>query len=215
MVDTTEQSTGNDLPILSDTVPVGMPVLPMQLSIHTEQQFKAISDSLRTRILGIVQHQPATARQIAERLGATPGAIGHHLKVLEEAGLVQVVARRLIRGIVASYYTRTARLFAYDLPPEVTGGRSVGLDFFNNARDEYLAIMNDDDCGPSSMAFPHARLSQGRAKYYAERLEVFLNDLLAEPSDPDGDVYGIFFAMYRSPSYVQQVPPEDRTADEV
>ena len=32
---------------------------------------------------------------------------------------------------------------------------------------------------------------------YGERLEALLNDLLAEPFDPEGDVYGVFLAMFR------------------
>ena len=92
--------------VLPEDVPVTMPELPPQLVINTLQQFKAISDPIRSRILGIIQNQPATARQIADRLGASPGAIGHHLHVLEAAGLAQVVARRIMRGIIANYYTR-------------------------------------------------------------------------------------------------------------
>src|SRR5258708_13783624 len=104
------------IPFLSGDVPVTMPELPVQLVINTVQQFKAISDPVRSRILGIIQNQPATARQIADRLGASPGAIGHHLHVLEAAGLARIVARRITRGIVANYYTRTARIFISHLP---------------------------------------------------------------------------------------------------
>jgi len=81
-------------------LPVTMPELPQSVSITSLQQFKAISDRTRSRILGIIQNQPATAKQIAGRLCASPGAIGHHLHVLEAAGLAKVVARRLVRGIV-------------------------------------------------------------------------------------------------------------------
>src|SRR5712664_2114043 len=100
------------IPVLSGDVPVTMPELPIQLVINTVQQFKAISDPVRSRILGIIQNQPATAKQIADRLGATPGAIGHHLRVLEAAGLAQVVARRLIRDV----YQITFRLFQITFP---------------------------------------------------------------------------------------------------
>src|SRR5579872_6232693 len=124
------------IPVLPEDVPVTMPELPARVSITTFEQFKAISEPVRSRILGIIQNQPATAKQIADRLGATPGAIGHHLRVLEEAGLAQVVARRLVRGIVANYYTRTARIFMFDLPREVTGGISASLDILDTARDE-------------------------------------------------------------------------------
>ena len=70
------------IPLLPDDIPVTMPELPVRFVINTMQQFKAISDPVRSRILGIIQNQPATAKQIADRLGATPGAIGHHLHVL-------------------------------------------------------------------------------------------------------------------------------------
>src|SRR5262249_32758062 len=84
--------------VLPEDVPVTMPDLPPMFTITTEQQLKALGDPTRTRILSIIQNQPATAKQIADNLGATPGTIGHHLQVLEEAGLAQVVARRLVRG---------------------------------------------------------------------------------------------------------------------
>src|SRR5260370_40773829 len=113
------------IPVLPSNVPVTMPELPVQLVINTVQQFKAFSDPIRSRILGIIQNQPATAKQIADRLGASPGAIGHHLHVLEAAGLARVVARRMARGVVANYYTRTARIFDFDLPREVTGDTSM------------------------------------------------------------------------------------------
>ena len=77
------------IPVLPEHVPVTMPELPTQLVVNTGQQFKAISDPIRSRILGIIQNQPATAKQIADRLGASPGAIGHHLHVLGYGGLVR------------------------------------------------------------------------------------------------------------------------------
>src|SRR5260370_35450946 len=108
------------VPVLPENVPVSMPELPARLPINTAQQFKAFSDPIRSRILGIIQNQPATAKQIAYRLGATPGAIGHHLHVLESAGLAQGGPRRLLRAIFANYFTRTARTFNFELPREVT-----------------------------------------------------------------------------------------------
>ena len=98
----TQQDTDIDtIAVLAEIVPVEMPNLPPKLLINTPQQFKALGDTLRWRILGIIQNQPATAKQIADRLKVPPGTIGHHLQVLEETGLAKVVARRLVRGIVA------------------------------------------------------------------------------------------------------------------
>src|SRR5947209_16719764 len=115
-----------------------MPQLPQSVSITSLQQFKAISDRTRSRILGIIQSQPATAKQIADRLGASPGTIGHHLQVLEEAGLAKVVARRLVRGIVAKYYTRTARIFNFTLSKEIRGATTPSFDILSHVRDEFI-----------------------------------------------------------------------------
>ena len=194
----------DSIPVLPDDVPITMPELPVYVSITTFEQFKAISEPVRSRILGIIQNQPATAKQIADRLGATPGSIGHHLHVLEEAGLAQIVARRLVRGIVANYYTRTARIFQYNLPDDVKGSVDASLEIMDKARDElaeaYTTIKEDPYRCES---FPHIRLSPERARYYSERIEALIDDVLHEQPDPDGKVYAILAGMFMSPPYMQ------------
>src|SRR6266480_7205850 len=180
------------IPVLPGNIPVTMPELTSRIPIKTAQQFRAISDPLRSRILGIIQNQPATAKQIAHILNASPGAIGHHLHVLEAAGLAQVVARRLIRGIIANYYTRSARIFDYELSREVTGDTSISLDIITKVRDELAeSLENIEEDTYRSEAFPHVRLSPERARYYSERLKALIEDILHEKPDPDGKVYGV------------------------
>jgi DNA-binding transcriptional ArsR family regulator len=209
----------NVIPILAGDVPVTMPELPAQFVINTVQQFKAISDPIRSRILGIIQNQPATAKQIADRLGASPGAIGHHLHVLEAAGLAQVIARRLVRGIVANYYTRTARIFKYELSREVTGDTSINLDIMAKAYEELAEAEADKEADVNQCAgFPHVRFSPERAKYFSERLQALVDDVLSEASDPNGKVYGILVSMFMAPNYMQgpgiSTPSESVVADE-
>jgi DNA-binding transcriptional ArsR family regulator len=209
---------GNDgtevISVLPDDIPVEMPELPPRLVIDNVQQFKAVSDSTRSRILGIIQNQPATAKQIAERLGATPGAIGHHLHVLEAAGLAKVVARRLTRGIVANYYTRTARIFDFSLSREVAG-ESFGLDIFTQVRNELAEAMeSEEEDALLYDGFPRIRLSPERAKYYEERLRALVDDILHEKPDPDGKVHGIFVAMFVAPPYLQAPGASTSTSTE-
>jgi DNA-binding transcriptional ArsR family regulator len=198
-----EAAYDDTLPLLSDDVPVVMPDLPIRLTISSEQQFKAISDMVRSRILGVIQYQPLTARQIAQRLQATSGAIGHHLRVLEEAGMVKIVARRITRGIVASYYTRTARIFDYDLPPEVRGS-AARLDIAEKAHAELLdSTVSYDDDPLRCDAFPHVRLSLERITAYQKRFIALMDELIEETPDPNGEVYGVFFGIFKSPPYMQ------------
>lgn len=193
-----------DPKVLPGDAPVEMPDLPASVAITTLEQFKALSDPLRTRILGAIQHQPATAKQIADRLGASPGAIGHHLKVLEQAGLVQVVARRVTRGIIAKYYTRTARIFNLDLPRELGGARVTGADIFNTAQREFTAALEQSDGnGFHVLGLPRAKLSDAKIERYAERIQALQDELLSEPPDPDGTAVAFFYAFFRSPDYMQ------------
>lgn len=194
----------------SEDGPVSMPQLPPTLTINTEQQLKALADPLRSRILVLLQHQPATAKQIADRLGAVPGTVGHHLQVLEEAGLVQVVARRLVHGIVAKYYTRTARIFFMDFPPEVMGASSINLDLLVDARNELAeALGTIGDHAILDAGFPHARLSAERAQFYHQRLTALLDELVSEPPDPNGQVYGLSAAFFLAPPSLQVASAED------
>lgn len=194
--------------VLAEGVPVNMPELPTHLVVNTTQQFKALGDPMRWRILGVITSQPATAKQVATLLKIAPGTAGHHLQVLEAAGLARVVARRLlVHGIVAKYYTRSARLFIFDYPTEVRGTTSVSLDILAGIRDEMTSVLatGEDDCA-LQVGFPHIRLAPERAQVYAERLQALLDDFLDEASDPAGQVYGLGFAYFKAPPYMQTLP---------
>jgi DNA-binding transcriptional ArsR family regulator len=196
--------TETEPPLLPGSVPVEMPELPLHLEVTEEQQLAAIGDPTRSHILGVIQHQPATAKQIADRLKMAPGTIGHHLRVLEEAGLAKVVARRLVRGIVAKYYTRTARIFNIYFPHNAELESASTLNILDVARNQLADALHLNEPDPlCKVGFPHARLSPDRARAYQERLEQLLSDFLAEPPAPDGRVYGLCGAMFESPAYMQ------------
>lgn len=196
-------SNGETMAILVEDVPVIMPELPPTLRVYTAQQFKAIGDTTRSRILDIIKHEPLTASQLGKRLGMPPSTIGHHLQVLEAAGLAQIVALRLVRGIVAKYYTRTARLFLFDFPPEVTPIMENTLNFLTNASRELVDTLTTDEDADCKTGFPHARISRERAAEFLKRLEELTYDFATEPPDPNGQVYGLCTAFFVSPPYLQ------------
>ncbi len=209
MADLTKDT--EELPILPNDVPVTMPELPLRLTINTFEQFKAISDPMRMRILRIIQHQPATAKQLADRLEATPGAIGHHLNVLETAGLAQVVALRVTRGIIARYYTRTARVFIYEMPQEFFEPGTVSLEFLTDARDELAdATLDYKEDTTVYSGFPHARLSKERADEFSARLQNLADEFLQEPDDPEGEVYGLSIALFKAPAWQTLIKDKDK-----
>ena len=200
-----DDTDAGTLAVLPESVPVEMPNLPNYLVVNTHQQFWAFGEPIRERILRIIQNSPATAKQIADNLKIPPGTVGHHLQVLEEAGLAKVVARRIVRGIVAKYYTRTARIFTFAFPSEVRGKQSSSANILFLAHEELKESIEamGEDASSMCSAFPHVRLSPERAKVYQERLDALLDDLLAETPDPNGQVYGLVFSLFLAPAYVQ------------
>src|SRR5438105_765892 len=81
------------------------------LQLTTPEQFKAIGDPTRTKILGLIAQRAATTKQIAEALRLPKGTVGHHLRVLEWTGLIRVGRPRPARAITEKYYGRVARLY--------------------------------------------------------------------------------------------------------
>ena len=79
------------------------------LEIRSPEQYKALAHPLRQRLLFALGHAPATTSQLAVALDAQKGNVGHHLKVLREAGLVRVARTRQVRGGTEQYYQRTFR----------------------------------------------------------------------------------------------------------
>lgn len=204
--DATDATTGSAeaVPLLPESVPVTMPELPPLLTLTTREQMKAMGDPTRSRILMIIQNQPATAKQIADRLGIPPGTIGHHLQVLEHAGLARLIARRQVRGTVAKYYVRTARIFCYDMPDDVERETPADLDILRTAHSELADTLASGAKLPRHTAsFPHARLSAERAAAYHARLERLIDEFMAEPPDPQGQIYGMVSALFLAPPYVQ------------
>jgi DNA-binding transcriptional ArsR family regulator len=208
--DAADQSTA-----LPGDVPVTMPDLPPTLLVTTEQQFKAVSDPMRGRIIQVLRTQPATAKQLADLLGGTTGAIGHHLQVLEAAGLVQVIARRLVHGIVAKYYARTARIFIFELPRETVGVASMDLVMLTQAREELIeALPTIGQQGLCDSWFPHKRLAPARMAVYQQRINQLVVDFLRETPDPDGVMYSLIISAFRSPAYLQaSIPSAEADAE--
>ena len=66
---------------------------------------------MRLRIVAILRERAATTTELAEQVGLAKGTVAHHLKVLENAGLVKVVRTRRVRAMTESFYGRVARLF--------------------------------------------------------------------------------------------------------
>lgn len=151
------------------------------LRISSKDQLRAFDHPLRHRIVGRLGQEPATVSMLAEELGRPPGTIGHHTKVLEEAGLVEVVRTREVNGITERWLGRTARTFEF--PRDVESGTKVEwlLSQFARAR----AVTDAAGASPHLLTVRIATIPSERAEEWSRRLLALAEEFAAEPVGGD------------------------------
>src|SRR5215467_2597458 len=99
-----------------------------RLELTTPAQVRAISDPLRTTILGLLHERAATVTELASAVKRPKSTVAHHVNVLANAGLLRVVRTRRVRAIEERYYGRAARMFYVGLGRRADGS-DLPLDF--------------------------------------------------------------------------------------
>lgn len=168
------------------------------------RHFKAFADPTRQRIVSLLYELAATGKQLAGALGVSPGTVGHHLRVLEEAGLVRVVRTRRVRAMTEKYYgntyrrvTFTGRNFAWKA--ELPGVDSMFM--LRQALDEYdeSALHEEKPEGtllPTSV-LGHARVPARHAEEFARRVADLVEEFEVEPVSGER-VYALVAAVFRT-----------------
>lgn len=160
-------------------------------------------------IANLLLERAATVSELAEALEKPKGTVGHHVGVLEEAGLIRVVRTEKVRAIEAKYYGRTARTYllgSKSLDPQV----DMAADhFLATASSEFVAAskgyQDDEGVGPIS-TLRYARIPEDRAKEWADRLTDLAQDFVGEPRG--GELtYGLLVAFY--PTDRPHLPDKD------
>lgn len=157
------------------------------VEVSTPAQLKAIGDTTRRIILSLLNERAATTSQLAEALERPRGSVGHHLKVLERAGLVSVVRRRKVRALTEKYYGRTARTFL--IKSEESSEATAMLD-------QALAECVTEPGFHSPMfTIRHARIPDERAEAFMASVVALAEEFTAQ--DPAGEVvYGMVAGIY-------------------
>jgi DNA-binding transcriptional ArsR family regulator len=139
-----------------------------RIALTEPSQVKAIGHPLRTTILGLLHERAATVSELAVAVERPKSTVAHHVKVLGEAGLVQVVRTRRVRAIEERFYGRTARMFyvAVELSAD---GDEMPRDFndFEVAARESSAAYRD---GKLWGFVRHARISEAQASEFWGRM---------------------------------------------
>ncbi|MCS7478250.1 ArsR/SmtB family transcription factor [Umezawaea endophytica] len=154
------------------------------LEIGTPEQFKALSHPTRQRLLFALGQKPATISGLASTLSVHKGSVGHHLKVLRDAGMVRVVETRQVRGGTEQLYQRTARkLVVHEAPAEHNAAVFAAMAHEVSRAAEPLVSLR------------HLRLTATAAERLGAELQRLLDE--AEDAGDDEAVHGVLVALYR------------------
>lgn len=167
-----------------------------ELTISSTEQLAALSNTTRWQIVGRLNDGPASVQELSRAMGAAKGTIGHHVRVLERAGLVRVTETRRVRGVVEKRYARVGKRFR--MPDRETAAalgtkHDIGTLPLRQAVAEARPSTGADD--PSMSFVLRGRMSADRARRFAD----LLNALGAEFVDGAGDegqTYGMVAAIY-------------------
>lgn len=87
------------------------------------EQARALEDPARAKIVEILYHKQLTTEQIAKELQKSGynkalTTIRHHLDILKEAGLIEIVKIEEVRGAVSKFYGTSIKLIANHSPKD-------------------------------------------------------------------------------------------------
>ena len=164
-----------------------------RIALTTPAQVKAISHPLRTTILGLLHERAATVTELAVAVERPKSTVAHHVKVLTETGLVQVVRTRRVRAIEERFYGRTARMF-YVAVERSADGDDMPRDFndFEVAARESTAAYQD---GKLWGFIRHARISETQASEFWQRMAELVKEFDQLPRSGE-TVYGFAVGVY-------------------
>jgi DNA-binding transcriptional ArsR family regulator len=134
---------------------------PETLVVDAPEQLRAMADEVRSAIIALLRDRAYSTQELAAELGIPKGTVGHHLKVLESAGLIRVVRTRQVRAMTEKFWGRTARLFLFSAE-DPADARALAASVLRQAASEV-------DRSPAEASFGHVRASLSRKD--AARLE--------------------------------------------
>jgi DNA-binding transcriptional ArsR family regulator len=138
--------------------------LGAEISADTPARLKALGDPLRQLLLDLVLERAMSVSELAARVQRPKSTVAHHVDLLTDVGLLQVVRTRKVRAMEERFYGRTARTIVF--PSHAHDG---DLPFFADARAVAdLAAMASN--APATFTMRSVRIPDEAAAEFCERV---------------------------------------------
>ena len=159
----------------------------VELVLDSSERLKAIADDNRSQILRILGDGPASAKELSGLTGMSHGKVGYHIKVLREAGFIELVSERPVRAVIERFYG-----LAYDrLRFAFAGTDRLRFTLDLAARE----ASSDQPFDPPGFVLT-VRISKDRAVEFHQRL-LALGEEFNQSEDPDSPtVFGLTGSVF-------------------
>jgi DNA-binding transcriptional ArsR family regulator len=149
--------------------------------------------------------EPRTCTEVGAQLGQTPQRVYYHVKRLVDAGLVEQVSERRVRGITEGIYQAVAR--SYWLSPQLVGRLglrrpqdelSLGhlLDLMEEVQADVAALDRTAPELPSIGVSGEIRVRPEDRARFLDDLRTTLQDLFTRYGGAEGDAFKLAVACY-------------------
>jgi DNA-binding transcriptional ArsR family regulator len=175
------------------------------LYLEQIEQAEALLKPQRIEVLRQLA-EPRTCTEVAAVLDQTPQRVYYHVKRLVEAGLVEQVSERRVRGITEGIYQASAR--SYWLSPGLVGRigglrrrqdeLSLGylLDLMEEVQADIAALDRAAPELPSIGVSGEVHVSPERRQEFLADLRTMLQDLFTRYGGAEGDAFKLVVACY-------------------
>ncbi len=170
-----------------------MAVAQRDIVLTSPAQIKAIAHPVRTRILNRLEVEQASAKMLASELGLSHGNTGHHLKVLQKAGLIAVAEERKVRAMTERFFAPAYRHLRIDT--DATGVDRLRFLFQQAIRE---AAPFFEQPFPDDLRLYAVRMKRERAREFSQRLRELADEFAAVDKNADDEsLFGLAAAVYK------------------
>lgn len=158
----------------------------------TEAEAKAVASAVRLRILRLCLDQALTNKEIAQRLGANPATVLHHVRKLVDTGFLESQQERVgARGAREIPYLATRKSWALRLGQEFWPAMSTAMiDVF---RTEVAQLGDPAQVNVSRLGL---RLDEEQYALLNQRFKVLFEEVNGWEPGPGAKPYSLFLAVH-------------------
>lgn len=114
--------------------------------LKTDKELKILMSPMRQKIIRLMRREgrPVTAKHIADKLNISPSSAQHHVKQLQQVGIIEFDHNEIINGITARYLRLSDKTISIgqDINDDLSSERDIlARNILSNTYSEYQKLV--------------------------------------------------------------------------